>query len=461
MSHSTRQSVLLPDVFLKPVVAQFDAATQSSDGGLLLLGACDRQVGLTDAICAEFSDRRQRGKVDHELSDMFRQRIYAIAAGYADGNDATILRHDPVFKMLCDRDPETGEALASQPTLSRFENAVGPREVVRALRAFEQGAIERLAQRHPEARRVVIDVDATVDEAHGQQSFCFFNAFYDAHCFLPLLGFLTVDGHPEQHLFSARLRPGIGAGRRGLIPLLRRSIRHLRRVLPGAKILVRLDGGFVSPGLLDALEDLRVQYLLGLPSNSVLTRRSKRFLRGLRGSVRKSKAAARRYGSLSYKARKWSRERRVVVKAEVLPPPPTAKKRGTKVNMRYVVTNLKTTPRHVYESVYCGRGDSENRIKELKNDLQMDRTSCSSFTANQLRVLMTSAAYVLYQELRGHMAASELARAQVHTLRLKLVKISTQVVRSVRRIVLRMPRSCPSAPLWCKLARQLHTVGSG
>ena len=159
-------------------------------------------------------------------------------------------------------------------------------------------------------------------------TFCFFNAFYDAHCFLPLLGFLTVDGHPEQHLFSARLRPGIGAGRRGLIPLLRRSIRRLRRVLPGAKILVRLDGGFVQPRLLDALEDLRVQYLLGLPSN-LLTRRSKRFLRGLRGSVRKSKAAARRYGSLSYKARKWSRERRVV-KAEVLhPPPPSAAPRST------------------------------------------------------------------------------------------------------------------------------------
>ena len=362
--------------------------------------------------------------------------------------------------MLCDRDPETGEALASQPTLSRFENAVGPREVVRALRAFEQGAIERLAQRHPEARRVVIDVDATVDEAHGQQSFCFFNAFDDAHCFLPLLGFLTVDGHPEQHLFSARLRPGIGAGRRGLIRSCADRSGTCAGYCPGPRSSCAWTGASSAPACSTPWRICGCSTCSGCPRIRP-TRRSRRFLRGLRGSVRKSKAAARRYGSLSYKARKWSRERRVVVKAEVLPPPPTAKKRGTKVNMRYVVTNLKTTPRHVYESVYCGRGDSENRIKELKNDLQMDRTSCSLFTANQLRVLMTSAAYVLYQELRGHMAASELARAQVHTLRLKLVKISTQVVRSVRRIVLRMPRSCPSAPLWCKLARQLHTVGSG
>lgn len=461
MPHRTAQSALLPDVFKKPVVATFDAATQSSDAGLLLLGALDRRIGLTEQICGELVDHRQPGKVEHDLHDLFRQRVYGIAAGYPDANDATGLRHDPVFKMLCDRDPEDGSGLASQPTLSRFENAVSGRDVIRAMRSFEESRIERLAQLHPQARRVVLDLDGTADPTHGQQSFAFFNAFYDTHCFVPLLGFLSVDGEPDQHLFAARLRPGVGADRRGVIPLIRRTVAHLRRVLPGAKILVRMDGGFVSPGLLRALIELRVQYVLGLPSNSVLVRRSRRFLRGLRTQVRKTKKAARNYGSFAYKARKWDQECRVVVKAEVLPPPPRSKNRKRKINVRYVVTNLKSTPKHVYETVYCARGDSENRIKELKNDLAIDRTSCPSFIANQLRVLMTSAAYVLFQEVRAELSASELARAQVNTLRLKLVKISAQVVRTVRRIVVHLPRSCPSASIWCLLARRLATSGFG
>jgi hypothetical protein len=443
------------------VVATFDAATQSSDAGLLLLGAIDRRIGLTRDLCAQLPDQRQGGKVAHGLEDLFRQRVYMIAAGYPDGNDATGLRHDPVFKILCDRGPEAETPLASQPTLSRFENSLSGRDVIRASRTFQSRRIERIAERHPEARRVVIDLDATADPTHGQQAFSFFNAFYDDYCFLPLVGFLSVDGQPEQELFYARLRPGIGAARRGVIPLLRRTVAHLRRVLPQARILVRMDGGFVHGLLLDVLDELRVQYVLGLPSNTVLTRRSKPFLRGLKTKVRRTGTAARQYGTTLYKARKWRRERRVVVKAEVLPPPPRAPKRARKVNVRYVVTNLKTTPKHVYELVYCARGDSENRIKELKNDLAFDRTSCSSFVANQLRVLMTSTAYVLFQEMRAELAASELARAQVNTLRVKLLKIGAQVVGSVRRIVLHLPRACPSASLWCTLARRLATSTSG
>jgi hypothetical protein len=455
MDQSTRQSVLLPDVFQKPVRACFDAPTQTSDAGLLLLGAIDRRLGLTSALCAHFSDRRQTGKVDHPLGDLFRQRVYSMAAGYADGNDAQFLRHDPVLKMLCDRDPEYGEPLASQPTLSRFENAVRGRDLIRAGRDQEKQAIARFAAQYPEAQRVVIDLDATEDPTHGQQMFSFFNAFYDAHCFLPLLAFLSVHGHLEQHFLAARLRPGIGASNRGVIPLLRRTVAGLRAALPGARILVRLDGGFPTPLLLNALEELRVEYVIGLPANTVLIRKSKGFLRGLRKAVRATGRAARRYGSFVYGAKTWKKERRIVVKAEVLPPPPTAPKRRLKPNLRYVVTNLRTTPRHVYEDLYCPRGDSENRIKELKADLEMDRTSCSSFVANQLRVLMSTTAYVLFQEMRRELAASDLARAQVHTLRLRLVKIGAVVKRSVRRIVLHLPRACPSASTWCALARRL------
>jgi hypothetical protein len=455
---STRHSVLFADLFNKPVTAVFDAAAQSSDAGLLLLGAQDRKIGLTARLCAKLPDFRQPGKVEHGLHDLLRQRIYSIAAGYADGNDATGLRHDPVLKMLCDRDPIDGAALASQPTLSRFENGVSTRSVVRAGREFERERIEQFAARHKDARRVVIDLDATVDPTHGQQTFSFFNGFYDTHCFLPLLGFLSVEGEPEQLLFFARLRPGVGAGSRSLIPVIRRTVARLRELLPRARLLVRLDGGFSSGLLLDALEDLRVDYVLGLPSNCVLARRSKRFLRGLRKSVRRTGKSQRRYGTLLYKARKWRQERRVVVKAEVLAPPESAPARKIKVNLRYVVTNRTSGSQHLYESTYCARGDSENRIKELKNDLEMDRTSCTDFTANQLRVLMTATAYALYQEMRWHLRSSELARAQVNTLRLSLVKIGARVVASVRRFVLHLPRACPRAATWCRLARRLGAV---
>lgn len=455
MRDSTRQSVLFSEAFEKPVVAVFDGACQTSDAGLVLLGALDRRLEVTDGICSQLSDLRQSGKVEHSLHDLLRQRVYSIAAGYADCNDARGLRHDPVLKMLCDRAPVDGAALASQPTLSRFENSISPRDVVLAARRFEADRIERFARRHAKARRLVIDLDATQDATHGQQSFSFFNGFYDTYCFLPLLGFLSVEGEAEQDLFFARLRPGVGASGRGLIPLLRRSVGQLRARLPHARILVRMDGGFSTPRLLDVLEELGVDYVLGLPANCVLLRRSKRFLRGLRRSVRRTGRSARRFGALRYGAKKWPRKRRVVVKAEVLAPPPSDLKREIKTNLRFVVTNLRTRPRPLYESVYCARGDSENRIKELKGDLEMDRTSCTSFVANQLRVLMTAAAYALFQEMRWELRASELARAQTNTLRLALIKIGARVVASVRRVVLHLPRACPHAAIWCRLAQRL------
>lgn len=455
MRQPTRQSVIFAEAFDKPVLVRFDAEAQTSDAGLLLLGALDRRSGLLDRICAQIVDGRQAGKVEHGITELFRQRVYSIAAGYADGNDAHELRHDPLLKVLCDRDPLDGAALASQPTLSRFERSVDARTLILMGRELERERIECFAQRHPTARRVVIDLDATADPTHGQQQFSFFNGFYDTYCFLPLLGFLSIDGQSEQQLFHARLRPGVRAAGRGVIPLLRRTVRSLRELLPQTKILVRLDGGFVNPRLLAVLEKLRVNYVLGLPANSVLLRKSKRFLKGLRKSVRGSGRSARRYGSILYKAGKWAHERRVVVKAEILPPPASAPRRKLKPNLRFVVTNLKSGPRHVYESVYCLRGDSENRIKELKRDLEMDRTSCGSFTANQMRVLMTATAYALFQDVRWELRASGLARAQVHTLRLRLVKVAARVVRSVRRIVLHLPAACPDAATWCRLARRL------
>jgi hypothetical protein len=458
MSKSTRQSVIFEDGFSKPVRATFDTSNLSSDAGLLLLASVDRRNGLTEALCAQMVDPRQAGKVEHSLHDLFRQRVYSIAAGYADGNDATHLRDDPMLKLACDRSAVEGGDLASQPTLSRIERSLSGRTLILIGRQFERERIARFAKHFPSARQVTIDLDATVDPTHGQQAFSFFNGFYDTHCFLPLLGFLSADGARQQFAYHARLRPGTGPAARGVIPLLRRTVAMLRERLPKAKILVRMDGGFVNPHLLEVLDRLRVRYVLGLGSNSVLRRRSTRFLRGLRREVRTTGRAARRFGTLSYAARTWGRQRRVVVKAEVLPPPATGGDGQRKVNLRFVVTNLKSSSPHVYEAVYCDRGDSENRIKELKNDLEMDRTSSTSYLANQFRVLATATAYALYQELQWELRATSLAAAQVGTLRLRLVKLAARVEESVRRFVIHLPLACPNAREWCQVARRLGAL---
>jgi hypothetical protein len=442
-------------LFDQDVVASFDASLQTSDAGLLLFGALDRRMGLTERFCASMIDERQAGKVEHTLHDIIRQRVYSLAAGYADGNDAFALRRDPMLKMICDRDPVKGPDLASQPTISRFEHSIGGREVVDMGRSFERGQISRFARRFPKATRVTLDLDGTEDKTHGQQTFSFFNGFYDSTCFLPLVAFLSVPGDPEQLLFHARLRPGVGASSRGVIPVIRRAVEQLRQEMPRTRILVRLDGGFASPGLLRVLEELGVDYVLGLPGNRVLLRRSKRLLKGLRKEVKTSGIAARRFGEILYAAKTWDCERRVVVKAEVLPPPKRGGDGKVKTNLRYTVTNLRPSPQHVYEEVYCPRGDSENRIKELKMDLSMDRTSSTSYLANQFRVLMTAAAFALYQELRWELRGTELAHAQTCTLRLRILKISGHMIRSVRRLLIRLPRSCPFAAIWCRLSRRL------
>ena len=463
MRQSTRsapQSAKFASMFEQEVVATFDASALTSNAGLLALGALDRKLQLTERLCSSLSDGRQAGKVSHTHHDLFRQRVYAVAAGYADGNDARSNRADPMFKVVCDRDPVNGQDLASQPTISRFERSVSRREVVEMGRAFEQERISCLARRNRGARRVVIDMDATEDQTHGQQTFSFFNAFYDSHCFLPLLAFVSVPDDPEQVLFAARLRPGTGASHRGVIPLLRRAVAHLRREMPMARVLVRMDSGFVTPRLLRVLEELAVDYVLGLPGNSVLLRRSKRFVKGLRKQVKATGMAARQFGEFSYAAGTWDRERRVVVKAEYLPPPERGGNRKIKRNLRCIVTNLKSAPRHVYEVDYCDRGDSENRIKELKEDLALGRTSSTSFIANQLRVLISATAFALYQEVRWELRGTDLARAQTSTLRLRLLKIAGQLIRSTRRILVRLPKACPDVATWCRFARRLGAAAA-
>jgi len=433
----------------KPVVAAFDVAHASSDGGALLLKALDTQWGLTQRLAACLVDPRQPGKVQHQVLELLRQRVFGLACGYADCNDAARLADDPIHKLLLERDPIAGPALASQPTLSRFENAVGPRELIAMGHVLADTVIAHHRRRlKGRAERITIDVDPTDDPTHGQQEFTFFNGHYDTWCYLPVVVTVTFNDEPEQYTVAAVLRPGNAPASRGAIGLLRRLFRQLHAAFPGASLRVRLDGGFATPKVFTFLEAEEVEYVVAMASNVRLEKRARRLLGKARMLSRATGRTEHLYGETRYAAKKWPHKRRVVMKAEVVRHPG----RPPKNNPRFVVTNLPDNPQTVYEG-YCQRGDMENRLKELHHGLEMDRTSCSRFLANQFRVLLTVAAYTLFQELRRRARGTACADAQVTTLRERLLKLAVWVERTVRRIVLHLPATFPWLRTWRQIAR--------
>ena len=450
--HSTTQCVLFPGIFRKPVVAQFDQHEGSSDGGAVLLKAADGSLGLVDDLTTCLQDRRQAGKVDHSLHELLAQRVFSIACGYPDANDSARLSSDPIHKLLLDRDPVEGQDLASQPTLSRFENGVGVKELYRMSEALARSVIRRHAKRlRHRAYRVTLDLDPTDDPTHGAQQLSFFNGYYDSWCYLPVMGFVSFNEEAEQYLCAAVLRPGNATASVGAVGLLRRWIGMIRSYFPGVTIRVRLDGGFAHPAVLDFLDaQPHLEYVVAMAKNAVLKRIAAPGVRRARQLSRHSGKTEHIYGEVRYAARKWRCLRRVVIKAEVVRAP----EKDPKDNPRFVITNMKQSPQWIYEQVYCQRGDIENRIKEL-HDLEIDRTSCTSFWANQFRVLLTAAAYVLMQELRLRAAGTACARAQVCMLRERLLKLGAHVLVSVRRIVVHLPASFPFLPAFRHIALSL------
>lgn len=454
---STGQCVLFPALFDKPLVAQFDQPHGSSDGGAVLLKACDERLRLTERIAACFRDERQPGKVTHTLHDLIRQRVFAIACGYADCNDAARLIDDPIQKLLVDRDPIEGEALASQPTLSRFENAAGPKVLYRMGEALADAVIERQRRRRRgKAKRITVELDPTDDPTHGAQQLTLFNGHYDTWCYLPVAGFIRFDEEPEQYLFTYVLRSGKATAKLGAIGILKRILARLRTAFAKAQLRVRLDGGFAYPEMLDFLEAQRVQYVVAMAGNAVLERHAEPWMKQARRLSAESEQTAHLYTECRYAAKSWSVQRRIIIKAEVV----RLEGREPRDNARYVITNVSATPQWVYEGIYCQRAEIENRIKELHHGLEIDRTSCTRFWANQLRVLLTAAAYVLLQELRGCAAGTDCARAQVSTLRERLLKLGVWVQRSARRIVLHLPQYAPWRSDWCQVARGLGAAPS-
>jgi hypothetical protein len=315
--------------------------------------------------------------------------------------------------------------------------------------------IERQRRRlRGKARRITIELDPTDDPTHGAQQLSLFNGHYDTWCYLPVAGFIQFDAEPEQYLFTYVLRAGNAPAKLGAIGILARVFERLRQAFPKAGLFVRLDGGFACPEILDFLEAQGVDYAVAMAGNAVLDRLCERWMKRARGLSAQSGQTEHVYGELRYAAKSWSRKRRIIVKAELVRSPD----RAPRDNARFVITNLPIKPQELYEDIYCQRAHIELRIKELHHGLDIDRTSCTRFWANQLRVLLTAAAYTLMQELRTCAAATSCARAQVSTLRERLLKLGVWVTCSVRRIVLHLPQSSAWRSDWCRVARRLGSA---
>ena len=453
--NNTSQSALFSGPNNKPVTMTFDQPASSSDAGAILLGQIERQHGLIAQVSTALGYSRDQNKVRHSLADLAAQRVFGIACGYEDGVDANDLRHDPVQKLLLNRQPADGAELASQPTLSRFENSISDRDAVRLNTAVLDWVIARHKKRlgRKKVKTITIDLDSSVDETHGSQQGTLFNGFYGSHCYLPLLGFLQFNNEGEQFVFAGMLRPGNTDSRQGAVSILRRSLPKLRTAFPKARILVRLDGGFASPRVFDYLDNQQdVDFVAGIASNKVLAGMAEELMEKSRTASADSGNSEKHYGSSTYKAGTWSKSRRVVIKAEVT----RYQQRDPRDNARFLITNLEQNPQEIYERVYALRGDVENRIKELKAGLNSDRTSCTKFIANQVRLTVAILAFILYQELRLAAAGTRLEKAQVSTLRYRIIKLGAWIRQTTRGIRIHLPESAPYKNEWLRIFNAIN-----
>lgn len=460
----------------KEVVAVFDGGAMSSDGGMVILAAADEQAGVTAALAAAMRDGRQQSKVEHSAHEIVRERVLAIAGGYADGNDLNTLRDDPALKLVSGQCPLSGTALASQATVSRWENRATRGDLLRMGLAVAERVV---AQLPANTQRVIVDVDASDDPCHGQQEFEGFNAYYDEHCYLPLFVHLT-DQNGTQWPLGALLRPGRVNPRLGVTGLLKRAVHLLRGRFAAVEILVRADSGFGCDEILRCCERLGVGYLVGLPTNSRVkalgeptaqrcvaafaaqtaarqadAQRSEgaRAEAGVTVSVKDYSSGCPQYDEFPYKAGSWERARDTVVKVEMV---------QEKLNPRYVVTNQwvwageELDAAAVYK-LYCGRGNQENGIKEIKLDLASGRTSCHRFLANQARLLEHLTAHLLWAVVRVAAEGTRWAKAQVATMQLQIQKIAVRVCETTRRVWLHLCSTYPYQREWRLLLERLRT----
>jgi len=422
----------------KHVVADFQGGQLTTDAGALLLREVELRLGLFRAIDRCLPDPRSPELITHEQQGLLAQRITALALGYEDLNDHLTLRHDPALQLTAGRDPAAEPPLASPATLCRLENRVDRRALVQ----FAAVLVDQFLAAHPRPpESLILDLDATDDPVHGHQEGRFFHGYYDHYCFLPL--YVTCG----DELLAAYLRPSKIDASKHARAILKLLVRRLRAAWPHVRITIRADSGFCRWRLMRWCDSHGVGYILGIARNPVLERLARDEIDRAERQFLRTQQPQRIFGSFAYAAGSWDRPRRVIVKAEHT---------AQGANPRFVVVNVPGDPRELYERVYCQRGEAENRIKEQQMDLFADRTSCHRFLANQFRVLLSAAAYVLMQALRRvALPGTELAEAQVGTIRLRLLKVAARVVVSVRRVVFHLSSSYPYRALFVRVAQRL------
>lgn len=422
MTNCTPNQLRFSPLNRKKVTASFSGGNITSDGGLLLLREVDKRLGLTKRISKAIHDERHAGYVEHSIEQMLKQRVYAIAAGYEDVNDHETLRKDACFQAAVGREAD----LASTATLSRFENSIDHKSLVEISKLL----VEQFIVSHKTApKELILDFDPTDNETYGHQEGRHYHGYYKHHCFLPLHVFCG------DHLLVSLLRPSNIDGAKHAGAILRLLVKRLRQAWPDVSIIFRGDSAFARKRILYWCEQNKVSYIVGIAGNSRLQAHAKELVDKAKEQYDKERIKQRLFSSFNYGAKSWTRERRIITKAE-------HHERGD--NCRFVVTNMDDPAQELYDDGYCPRGNMENGIKQLKLDMHSDRNSCTHFLANQFRILLSSIAYVLVSELqRAHLSATQFKQVYCRTIRLKLLKIGAVIIKNTRRIQVLLSSAYP------------------
>src|SRR5918999_843240 len=427
--------------FQAKIVLDFTGGQITSDAGLLLLREFDEQLALTKKLRGLLTDWRHPSFIEHHTHEMLCQRIYQIAAGYEDCDDADMLRDDPTFQTLVGK----ADPLASQPTLSRLESQADWHGIRRLSELCLKWFIQHGYSKRETPQEILLDSDSTDDPCHGQQVFAFFHGKYGQHMYHPLFFF---EGHTGC-LLSARLRPGNASASEAIAVELRRLVPRLKRRFAKSQISYRADAGSATPEIYTTLESLQVLYAIGIATNAVFQRRTERWLKRAQRKYARNRNPVRVFHSFRHRARSWKKRRRIVVKIEVGP-------LGS--NLRYVITNRPATAEEIFNG-YDDRGQCENRIKELKCDLRAERLSCHRYRANALRLQLHALAYQLLVLFRRHVLRhSELTHARLETLRLKLFKVAARFKRTARRFWFHLSSSWPGRDLFVEIWQKLRCL---
>ena len=442
--HATSFLPGLSPVEGKPLTTTFDAGRLSSDGGVIMLREIASRLGLAETITGPLRDDRDPARVQHSYADMAMARMLAIAAGYEDCDDIDTLRADPAFKIACGRAPETGADLMSQPTLSRLENLAQWHSLAR----IGLGMIDLYCKSFATPpKRIVLDIDDTDDPVHGQQELALFNAHYDCTCFQPIHVFDGLSGKPVLSL----LRPGKRPSGEEVARILRHVIRRIRRCWPNVAILVRGDSHYCSEPALSLLGCMRCDYILGFAINSKLLEIAAPWRAQCDMRRSRIRPAVRRFHQLSYRAREWSRSRKLIARVE-------ATSMGT--DIRFIVTSLEGRGKTLYAKVYCARGSAENLIKDMKRATRSDKTACSRWQANQFRLFLHTGAYWLLHLLRrAAPKRSHWHGATFETIRRAFVKVAVRVEEMRTRVKLAFPTSYPHRAMLIALTGAITASG--